>query len=577
MQIMKKFSILFLTFIFSFCSFGLVACGNKSQPDETQICEHVWDDGTITTKATKSTQGTITYVCSLCDETKEELYDIKVPTATETYLARQMVVNEDTEGYDFSFSLGSNLSILGLGTSVEGNYTGKYRHNKLNNTETFYRKTSGALFFDSSAYSYTLNDNKVKLECDEYNNPEKVSVMSNSDDSFFANKSIVSLVNSIQTSYINDVRLDNDETPYDFVAEINFSANQPLISKFTWVLSDFGTKIALKNASFTNLTAVPIHFNIDENGRLNDFKMEINLEIHVKLTTINVYLIYEQKGSNSDIQIPTTNNLSIDSAKINSDIQKINQALNDLKNSDSYSIDAIAKNELDPSWNKLAIVDKYTARLYKNKVDENIWFNHSYEYKSHHEDDGAEKYSYTIGNIIDGSTHKVSRKGINETEALADVSADTQFDYLINPFILKDSNIDCISTTSSGSTTVYKIHMNKFAAISIQARVLQIINSNDEPGVVDVNNYMGAQITIKKAIFVITITDGHLENISIETDLKYNPTAGEFTDYNVTLTNALELKINNNLEKAQSYIAPEKAEGNVFETDALDNAKCYIL
>ena len=62
----------------------------------------------------------------------------------------------------------------------------------------------------------------------------------------------------------------------------------------------------------------------------------------------------------------------------------------------------------------LATVDKYTGRLYKNTIEENVWFNHSYVYKAHHEEDGAETYKYTVGNIQDGSVHLVSRKGKND-------------------------------------------------------------------------------------------------------------------------------------------------------------------
>lgn len=574
---MRKILTIVLCLILGICTVGLVACGNKPEIDGDPKCEHVWDEGQITAKATKSKDGTVTYICSLCEGTKKETYKLTAPTAAETYSARQKVANENIEGYDFSFSLGANLSALELGTSVEGSYTGKYRNDKNTSNETFYRRMSGALFFDSSAYSYTSGDKKIRIDCNENGVPEKAKIMANDEDGFFVNKTIVSLVDSIQESYIKNVTIDSLSTPYDFVAELDFGANTPLLSRLTSILGDFGTKIAFKNVSFVNPAAIPIHFNIDENGRLNDFELELNFNISIKLANVTVFLKYKQNGSNTIVQIPSIAGLSIESVKINSDITKINQAINAVKNSDAYSLDAVASNEFDPAWNKTATVDKYTARLYKNKVGGNVWFNHSYEFKAHHEEDGAEKYAYTIGNITDGSTYIVSRKGTNKTTALANVSADTQFDYLVSPFVLNASNIDCISSTTSGTTSVYKIHLNNLAALSVQDKVLDIVNSNDASGVVDVNNYMSNQITIKNATFVVTIINGKLDSISIETDLKYNPIAGDYTDYNVTLINVLELKVNKELSEAQSYIAPAKSEGNIFQTDTLDNSKFYIL
>ena len=565
---MKRFLGLVLLMVVGICSVIFTGCGG---------CNHVWNDGTIVTRATKTRMGEIEYVCDVCKETKQESYKLKAPTAAQTYSARQDVVNDNVEGYDFKFSLGADLSILGLGTSIQGNYEGQYRNNKTTNAETFYRKSSGALFFDSAVYSYTVGDNKVRIDLDEDNVPEKISILPNSDyENFFINKTVVSLVDAIKTEYISKVEIANNSSSYDFAAKLNFSANVPILSTFTKVLGSFGTKISFKNVEFVNPAAVPINFSIDEKGKLNDFELELEFEISIKMAKVLVFLRYEQTGSNSTIQIPNINGLSMDSEKINADVATINQAINAVKNSDTYSIDAVAKNEFDPAWNKLATVDKYTARLYKNKVDENVWFNHSYEYKAHHEDDGAEKYAFTIGNITDGSTHIISRKGSNKANTISEVSADTQFDYLTSTFVLNTSDIDCIYSTTTDNTSVYNVHLNKSAALSIQDKVLSIVNSNDEQGVVDVNNYMNSQVIIKKAVFVITITDGVLESISIETDLKYNPVDGEYTDYNITLTNVLELKINKELNKAKEYIAPDKVEGNILQ-DALINAKYYIL
>ncbi len=549
---MKKILILLLSLVLCICSIGFFACG-------TPACAHAWGEERITTKATKTSKGTKTLTCSLCQETKNEQFELVAPTATQTYAARQKVAEETVEGYDFNFSLGANLSVLGLGTDVKGNYAGKYRNDKTTNKETFLRSTSGALFFDETALSYASGDKKIRLDADSNGIVEKASIMSNNDDGFFINKTIVSLVDGIEVSNIKKVEIDQVETPYNFVATLDLGGNNSLLQKVTNLLGKFGTKVAFKNISFSNPAAVPIHFNVDDSGRLNDFEIELHVKINVKLINVDLFVTYQQKDANSTIPIPSLNGLSVETTKIQSDLSAINAAISAVKTSSTYSLDLLANNEFDPAWNKLATVDRYTARMYKNTVSSNVWFNHSYMYKAHHEEQGAENYKYTLGNITDGTTHLISRKGSNVITPVTGYTADTQFDYLVSPFNFTANNIDCISSAISGNTTVYKVHLNNQTALNVQDKIIDIINSNEAEGVVDVNNYIGGNVIIKKAAFVITVVNGKLSKMEIETDLKYNPIGGEFTDYNITLTNNLTLEVNNKLSEAESYEAPNKA------------------
>jgi hypothetical protein len=83
---------------------------------------------------------------------------------------------------------------------------------------------------------------------------------------------------------------------------------------------------------------------------------------------------------------------------------------------------------------------------------------------------------------------------------------------------------------------------------------------------------MSNQVTIKDAEFIVTYQNGVLKDIKIKTELKYNPNGGEYTDYNITLTNELELLINKKLSDASDYEAPSST-GKVL---GLAAAKFYI-
>ena len=499
---------------------------------------------------------------------------VATPTAVQVYNARQAAVNDSVEGYDFEFWLSGNFSVLGLGTTLEGKYNGQYRHDETTGQEKFKRVSSGELFFDGEAYSYTTGSQKIKLETDKDGIVKKSSIIRTQDEEgFFINKAVVGLVNIIKASNINDIKVADNPSKYDFSSTLNFGSNIPYLSKITSLFSNFGTKVAFKNVEFTNPTAIPFSFSIDENGKLEDFCLNLELNIKLKGIKVNIFANYEQNASNTNISIPQANGIITDSNQIADKLAQINNTISSLKNNDDYSLDVLARNEFDPAWNKLASIDYYKARLYKNTDDKNVWFNHSYEFKAHHEEDGAEKYKYTIGNIEDGTTHLVSRKGSNKVTDLPNVTVDTQFDYLTNPFIFNVSNIDCIKTETKEQTTTYHIHLNNESAISVQDKILDYVNANDADGVLDVNNYLNSAITIKDAEFVVVYENNTLQKISIKTDLKYNPTDGDYVDYNITLTNELELVINNKLSSAEEYFAPAST-GSVLGIGA---SKYYIL
>ena len=125
----------------------------------------------------------------------------------------------------------------------------------------------------------------------------------------------------------------------------------------------------------------------------------------------------------------------------------------------------------------------------------------------------------------------------------------------------------------SYNKTIYNIHVNDETAISIQNKIIEMINSINEDKVADVNNYMNSQVKIKDAEFIVTYENGAIKDIKIKTDLKYNPTGGEYTDYNITLTNELELLVNDKLSNASDYEAPSST-GSIV---GLAAAKFYLV
>ena len=234
----------------------------------------------------------------------------------------------------------------------------------------------------------------------------------------------------------------------------------------------------------------------------------------------------------------------------------INDSLLELKNSEAYSINVNAINDFDPSWNILSIVDKYKATLFKNGDD----FNHSYEFKAHHEDEGAETYKYTLGNVVgkDAGVYLVTRKGHNSVNpADASLNAYTQFEFLTAMTIIESANVDCVKVIEDGDDVAYKIYLNKHSVIGIQQKILNIINSNNADGVVKVNNHLNTEeYFLENAVIEVKYEKNQLALIKCETDIRYIPIGGEYTEYNVALKNTIEIIINKSIENARNYTAP---------------------
>ena len=480
------------------------------------------------------------------------------PTAAKVVAARNQAEEAERQAYDFTLNFSGDVSALGFSKGLDGNYDCQYRYNKTTNELTFKRVTSGALLYDSTEYLYSVGDNTVNLNINEKGEVKKLSVVPEEDKEItMVNLPFVKIVDALEEDNIGTIQ-ELSSGKYGYETTLTLGENNALVNKALGLIGKFGLNMSVVGATGKGMK---MQFNYQEGQPLNDFKFELSVEVPLKkIAKAEISISYEQKSSNAQISLPSADGFITQRNEIESELNTINDALLRLKQDESYSLDLLAKNEFDPSAFKLATVDSYTARMYKNTVDEKVVFNHSYTYKAHHEEDGAESYKYTVGNLQDGTVHEVSRKGSNVDTPLTDVTADTQFDYLVSPFIQSAANVDCIKKETEDGVTRFHIYINKNKTVGVQNRILDIVNSNDAEGVVDVNNYFNNEAyTVRESELVVEMSEGNILSVSYNTELKYTPTGGEFTDYNVTLNNRLELKINDKLTDAQEYEAPKKA------------------
>lgn len=603
---MRKFTtILAIVLIVAVLTCCLVACGGKddsdapSAPDLKKFTTVKFEDSTIYFDGEEhellctgipeganvtytNNKGTDDGVYNAKAVVSKEGYETKTLNATLTILlgadrvveARENSVNATQQNYDFNIHLNGTV----YNVTATADYDGKYRYNRDTEDLAFKRVTSGALLYDAIEYIYNTGSSKIKIVANEDGEVKRTSVVPQKDEELnLLNIPFAALVNHIDANNLTNItKLTSGE--YQYSANLALASDNETLQKIFDILAKLGTKIEMSDVSLSNpASGIDFYFSMnDDKTLLTAFEYSAEITIPVKGVPVTLELSYKQKDSTSKITIPSTGDLIVDSSKIANEIATINNAINALKNSSVYSIDMEAVNEFDPGFSTLAIVDKYLARMYKTTNGDRVDFNHSYEYKAHSEEDGAETYKYTIGNIQDGTVHMVSRKGSNEITALDGVSVDTQFNYLLGAAMVDASDVDCIKKVEKNGSTFYYIYTKTNQSLAIKDTITGIINSNDAEGVVDVNNYFNSSnYTIKDAEIVIELKEGALAEITVNTKITYNPTGGEHTENNVTLTNTISVKINENLDKAAEYEAPKSTTTGLSGL-GLNNTKFYI-
>ena len=488
--------------------------------------------------------------------------------------ARANSVEANEQNYDFLI----NLQTVVAGVPLNGYYDAQYRYDREDNDLKFKRITSGSLLYDAFEWIYNDGESKIKLKADQDGIVKKVIVVPQSEEELnLLNIPFAAIVDAMDENNISQIeKLSSGE--YEFKANIALASNTAVVQKLFEVLGNLGTSIAIQDVEFSNPAAgIDFYFNMSaDRTELTCFQYSAEVTFPVKGVPVTLVINYKQNDSDEVVEIPEVGFIT-DADGIASNVATINNAINSIKTANTYSIDMSAINDFDPGATTTAIVDKYIARMYKNTVDGRVDFNHSYEYKSHTEEDGAETYKYTLANIQDGSTYIVSRRGTNKITEVTGYSANSQFDYLVALALLSSSDISSILSVTNEGVTTYHLYTKASKSIAIQNGILDIVNSNNEDGVLDANNYFNSSnYTIEDAEIVVEMENGQITSINILTKIKYVPIGGDYTEDVATLTNKIEVVFNKNLDKAAEYEAP-KSTSTGLSGLGLNNAKFYIL
>ena len=511
--------------------------------------------------------------------TLDAVLQVTLPQAQSVVDARARANNSAAINYDFGLTLQGTVTLMGYSGSAKAQYDGKYRYDSATNNVQFARTTSGLLLYDATEYITMQGDSKLIVTTNDKGVVKKVNVLSDNDEVLLINRPIAAIVDALHAENLKNIAL-SDKKDYMFMADLRMTADNALVNKVLSIIAKQGTSINFKEIVFTNPVAgLVLYFNLGKEKKLNNFALSAALSLPVEGTSVQLQLDYTQTASEQAIIYPAINNIFLDKTAIADELAAVSASVQNIKNADCYSVDVEATNRFDPGLTVAATKDRYSARLYKSTYDIDgdkfVAFNHSYEYKTHHEEDGAETYKYTIGNIKDGSVYLISRKGTNTITDLADIDADKQFDWLVGASISAD-DVDCLRKETKGSVTTYTLYVDKAFAAAFDKRVCAIINSNVAEGVVAVENYFNENdFSVKGNEITVTVNNGKLVSIDMQTTVRYYPIGGEYTQKRITLDSVMSITFNKELDSVQQYEAPKSATTKLGSI-GLNNAKYYI-
>lgn len=487
-------------------------------------------------------------------------------SAQEIVNARKAVAQAELQNYDFKINLEGSVAIGTFNGAINANYDGAYRYNSSNNDLNFKRVTSGALLYDSTEYISNTGSSKIKIVTNDKGEVKKTLVIAQEDEELnLLNLPFVAIVDHMDVDNLNNITIIEQGT-YRYKATLVLTSDNVYLQKLIASIGNMGTSIDMGDVSISNpASGIDFYFNLsDDMSKLNDFMFSASVNFPIKNQQVTLKLTYEQKANDSTINMPSISGFITDASAMTNELSIINNALSNLKKSNTYSLDFEATNKFNPGWNITATADKYYSRMYKNTNNERVDFNHSFEYKVHTVDDGGETYKYTYGNIQDGTVHLVSRKGSNTVTQVNGITVDTQFDYMVNAAMVNANDIDCIKKTTKNGNTVYQIYLKKANTLSIKDKITDIINSNKAEGIIPVDNCFNANKNIiDDSVMIVEMNKNNLVSINIDTKIKYYPIGGEYTEQQITLTNSIVLKVNAELDKAAKYTAPTSATNNI--------------
>lgn len=469
---------------------------------------------------------------------------------------------ENNQNNDFKILLVATINVGDSVGRIQGNYDVNYRYDKIANELIIKRVANGELFNMSTEYISVTESAITRITVDEKGIAKKVSISTpNVDELYLYNNPFKAIIDHIDANnLLNIIKLNGD---YMYKANLVLAENNKYLLQALDAIRKMKTTVDMSKVSISNLAkGLDFYFNMNaDKSQITEFRLCADLDFSIKGIDTQLAFAYEQRANIFNIQLPETNDIITDSESIAKELGNVMSALNVVKNSATYSLEMEATNQIVSRRNYKTDICKFNSRLIKNTNDKKVVFKQTCECQSHLKEGKLDEYKYTYGNIEDGSVYLVMETSSNEVQAIENISANTQFDYMVSVANIYADSIDCIKKTVNKDGVIkYHFYINNDAALSVKDKNSEMFNHNiaDEATGIEKffneNNYI-----IDNSVMVVEMVDTEIKSIAVDNRIKYYPTGGDFIDEQITLINCTNIKFNTYFHMAAKYKAPKTA------------------
>lgn len=565
---MKKLFALSLALILLLSSVSLLsACGGKETPPDETTAQTTPSGDPVTQPGTTPSGDPVTQpgTTPSGDPVTQPETEKPAPTtltAAEAAAAIEKTMSDPLQRYAFVLTLDGTINYKDYSKTMTGKISGDVQYDRTNDVFSYKKVTEGSLISPQTTYAYSKDTDRITVALNSKGALANASVLpTDKQDPLTTASPFIAIVRAMDEKNVADLKKETSGE-YGWSCRMILASDNALLQKAFGQIEGLGLLLTVGKVELDNPDGgVTLFFNVNGDGRLTDYTMSTKVRVpFAENASVVLTLTYTQSKAEGDVKVQVPDNILFDKAAIAAELKTLADAYAALKGDNTYSLSLKARNEFDPGWNKLAIVDQMTSTLYKNGSA----FNNSFTYKSHTEEDGKESYKYTIGNIQDGSVWLVSRKGSNKYEKTDAYTADERFDYLTDVILPDVSEIKCLAKYGSGADVSYDVFFTDDAVQTLVDKVLGYVNSNPAPEVIPVNNYVNktaCEITKVGAYF--ELKGGIPVKANCDLQIRYAPVGGDYRGQSITLDEVLELNVNSALAKAKKYESPKKAESTL--------------
>lgn len=475
---------------------------------------------------------------------------------------------ENNQNNDFKIILVATINVGDSVGRIQGNYDVNYRYDKISNELIIKRVASGELFNMSTEYISVTESAITRITVDEKGIAKKVAISApNVDELYLYNNPFKAIIDHIDANnLLNIIKLNGD---YMYKANLVLAENNKYLLQALDAIRMMKTIVDMSKVSISNLAkGFDFYFNMNVDKLIiTEFRLCVDLDFSIKGIDTKLAFAYEQRANIFSIQLPETNDIITDLESIAKELDNVISALNVVKKSATYSLELEATNQIVSRRNYKTDICKFNSRLIKNTNDKKVVFKQTCECQSHLKEGKIDEYKYTYGNIEDGSTYLVMETSSNEVQAIENISANTQYDYMVSVANIYADSIDCIKkSVNKDGIIIYNFYINNDAALSAKDKISEVFNHNiaDETTYIEKyfneNNYM-----IDNSVMVVEMIDSEIKSIAVDNRIKYYPTDGDYLNEQITLINCTNIKFNTYFHKAAKYKAPKNATELLIE------------